>query len=251
MVSLKLPTLVTPALNAHYEGEYSEHMMRWRGLCARDKAANLKAMLAAAGAGATPRVLEVGCGTGAVLLEAKRAGIGDTHSGIDLADPNAHPHPGVAESGLNLKACDGAAIPFADASFDLVFASHVLEHVPDERGFLAELARVSAKWLYVEVPCELHLRTSMRDLQTTLNIGHINAYTPEAFALTLSTAGLPPLDVQVFDHSMEVHAFRSGMAKARAKAAVRRGLLAASPRLASRVFTYHAGALVDLERRQR
>ena len=238
MVSLNLPQLVAPQHNFHYEGEYPEREIRWRSLCALDKVANLKATMAAAGAGETPGVLEVGCGTGAVLLEVKRAGIGASHCGIDLADPNAHPDPGVAEAGIT--------IPFEDASFDLVYASHVLEHVPDERGFLAELARVAAKWLYVEVPCEVHVRTRVRDLQITLNIGHINAYTPETLALTLSTAGLPPVDVQLFDHSDEVHAFRSSALKARAKAVMRRGLLAASPSLASRVFTYHVGALVDV-----
>ena len=246
--SLNLPQLVAPAQNQHYEGSYGDAMLQWRGISAVDKVANMRAMLAAAGAGPIAHVLEVGCGTGAVLLETKRAGIGAEHCGIDLADPSAHPHPGVTEAGLALAAYDSMTIPFGDASHDLVYASHVLEHVPDERGFLAELARVAAKWLYIEVPCEIHFRTTMRDLQTTLNIGHINAFTPETLALTLSSAGLPPRDVQIFDHSMEVHRWRTSAMKARAKAMMRRGLLAASPRLASKIFTYHAGALIDMER---
>jgi SAM-dependent methyltransferase len=248
LVSLNLPPLIAPPYNSHYEGEYTDRMLRWRSLCALDKAANLEAALTQAGAGTVSRVLEVGCGTGAVLYEVKRRGIGTAHFGIDLADPNAHLHPGVAGAGLSLSAYDGASIPFGDASFDLVYASHVLEHVPDERGFLAELARVASRWIYVEVPCEVHLRTRMRDIQNTLNIGHINAYTPETLALTLTTSGLAPSDVHVFDHSMAVHAFDTGGLKARAKAALRRGLLSASPGLASRLFTYHAGALIDVTR---
>jgi SAM-dependent methyltransferase len=37
---------------------------------------------------------------------------------------------------------DLTALPFADASYDLVFASHVLEHIQDDMAALAEIRRV-------------------------------------------------------------------------------------------------------------
>jgi ubiquinone/menaquinone biosynthesis C-methylase UbiE len=37
---------------------------------------------------------------------------------------------------------DITAIPLADASVDLAIASHVLEHIPDDRRAMAELRRV-------------------------------------------------------------------------------------------------------------
>lgn len=40
---------------------------------------------------------------------------------------------------LNADLC---ALPFADGSFDVVFASHVLEHIPDDHAAIAEIWRV-------------------------------------------------------------------------------------------------------------
>lgn len=245
VTKIQLGALVVPPHNAHYCGEYDDEMLHWRALCARDKAENIKSLLAAHGGSAVEQVLEVGCGTGAVLLEVRRSGIGAEHVGIDMADPSLHPHPGAVESGLNMLKYDGDHIPYADRSFDLVFASHVLEHVSDERAFLRELQRVAKKWVYVEVPCELHVRTTLKSLQSTLNIGHINAYSPETLVLTLSSAGLSPADIEIFDHSDEVHAYRVGRLKGRLRAILRRGLVRISPMLASRVFTYHVGVLID------
>jgi len=242
MPKLDLAPFVNPPYNEHYEGEYDERMVRWRQVGAIDKVSNLASLLGER-TSAIDSVVEVGCGTGAVLLETARRGIGRSHLGFDLADPGAHSDPGVSEAGIELREYDGRNVPLPDASVDLVYASHVLEHVPDERGFLAELARIARHWIYIEVPCEITWRTTVPRLQATLNIGHINAYTPETFALTLTTAGLPPLDVQLFDHSMEVHEFDGGRAKAVAKAGVRRALLRLSPATASKLVCYHAGAL--------
>lgn len=241
-MKLNLTPLIPPPLNAHYEGLYEPSMMRWRELCAKDKAANIISLL---GDRATPlaSVLEVGCGTGAVLLEVQRAGIGSTHVGVDMADPNCHPHVGVIEAGIKLMRQDHERLPFEDKSFDFVYASHVLEHVTDERRFLAELSRVSRHWIYLEVPCELHFRTNMIAVQSTLNIGHINAYTPESFALTLATSGLDIVSIEAFDHSFETHRFHSGFTAAWIKMLLRRSALNISPNIASRIFTYHVGAL--------
>lgn len=85
------------------------------------------------------RVLEVGCGTG-LLLErvARNARLA---KGIDLS-------PGMLararERGLDV--CEGSAteLPFADASFELVYSVKVLAHVPDIDKALEEMARVTA-----------------------------------------------------------------------------------------------------------
>jgi SAM-dependent methyltransferase len=229
-----------PEYNQHYEGHYDERALQWRRLGAFDKARNLQSLL---GSAAVESVLEVGCGTGAVLAAVAESGVGKSHVGVDLADPNSHRDPQAQQ--LRLERFDGKTLPFPDRSFDLVFASHVIEHVPEPRATLAEMARVAKAWMYIEVPCELHLRSNYADLQRTLDIGHINAYSPLSFQLLLEASGLKLHSIDVFEHSLALHQFSGKPLSARVKHGMRRTLLAASPWLATRLFTYHCGALIN------
>lgn len=229
--------------NAHYEGVYSASERDWRRVCAVDKAGHIAGLLGAAAAG-IDNVLDVGCGTGAVLARLSAIGIGREFAGIDVVDPATNLEiEDAAAAPFRWSSYDGARIPFADASFDLVYASHVLEHVPEPRAFLSELARVARTFVYVEVPCELHARTNRRALQSTLDIGHINFYTPDTFRLVLVTSGLNVAGFSIYDHSLPVHAFHSSPMKGLAKSVMRRALLSVSPDLATRLATYHCGAL--------
>ena len=236
---LAFPRFRVPEYNVHYEGAYDERGLHWRRLGAIDKADNIAFLLAGE---KVESVLEFGCGTGAVLAQVAKIGVGRHHVGVDLADPALHRDANAAA--LDLRRIDSGRLPFEDRSFDLVYASHVIEHLPDPRGALAEIARVARKWIYVEVPCELHTRSNHADLQRTLDIGHINAYTPESLQLLLESSGLQVKNLGLFDHSLEVHAFARGRLAGAVKFGFRRALLLVSPVLASRMFTYHCGALV-------
>ena len=80
------------------------------------------------------RVLDVGAGEAPwreLLAQADYVGL-DVESAADFG---MQKHPDVVYY-------DGGHMPFADASFDHVLCSEVLEHVPDPRAFAAELARV-------------------------------------------------------------------------------------------------------------
>jgi SAM-dependent methyltransferase len=86
------------------------------------------------------RVLEIGCGTGAngpVLAGGGRFAVGIDTSLIALA------LAGASERGHAARVRgDALALPFADASFDLVAALDVLEHVGDHAAAVRELRRV-------------------------------------------------------------------------------------------------------------
>jgi ubiquinone/menaquinone biosynthesis C-methylase UbiE len=84
-------------------------------------------------------ILDVGCGTGAIL---KQLGNPQKNVGIDLA-PEAISF--CRQRGLdNVQQGDIHALPFADASFDAVICSSVLYHqwVEDVEGAVREMHRV-------------------------------------------------------------------------------------------------------------
>ncbi|MCC5885805.1 MAG: class I SAM-dependent methyltransferase [Gammaproteobacteria bacterium] len=96
------------------------------------------------------RVLDVGCGEGrhtlSAWLRAPVHAVGVDLSRKDLATARSRQaeFPPPAEPGHSLTFIEASALdlPFADASFDVVICSEVLEHVFDHRGVIRELRRV-------------------------------------------------------------------------------------------------------------
>lgn len=89
------------------------------------------------------RVLEVGCGAGVDLLRFARGGavvtgVDTSSAAIDLARRNLALH---AVSG-SLLVADGEALPFENASFDLVYAHGVVQYAADDGALVSECRRV-------------------------------------------------------------------------------------------------------------
>lgn len=93
------------------------------------------------------RVLDVGCGTGALAVRlAAGVGGGEVH-GIDASPEMVEVAKGkAARAGarVELQVAVVEALPFPDASFDLVTSSLMLHHLPDDvkRQGLAQVRRV-------------------------------------------------------------------------------------------------------------
>lgn len=90
---------------------------------------------------ATPEmaVLDAGCGTGYGSAEFNARAI----AGVDLSpEAVAHAAAHYARPNTFFAAATCAALPFADAAFDLLVSFEVIEHLPDYRALLSEARRV-------------------------------------------------------------------------------------------------------------
>ena len=107
-------------------------------------------------AAAPGSVLELGCGAGRNARYFSRAA---SWTGLDIAPALLAKAADRREANwLGLLRGDVTALPFADGSFDLVFADSTLQHVPPARiaGCLAEMARVSRRHVaLIEFTAEL------------------------------------------------------------------------------------------------
>lgn len=103
------------------------------------------------GIGTGTRVIDVGCGAGRHAFEAYRRGadvIAFDQNADDIAAVGtmfeAMAAEGQVPDGARARAerGDALALPYADGVFDIVIASEILEHIPDDEAAIAELVRV-------------------------------------------------------------------------------------------------------------
>ena len=89
------------------------------------------------------RSLEIGCATGSIVRSLNQLGV-DAH-GIDVSD-------WAVANRLhdNIVRASAAELPFEDGSFDLIYSSHALEHVPASLidAVMTEISRVSEDAAY-------------------------------------------------------------------------------------------------------
>jgi SAM-dependent methyltransferase len=100
-------------------------------------------------------VLDVGCGTGylAQWLHERRPELSITGTDF-IIEEGTKQRPGA----IQFVAGKIESLPFADACFDTVICTHVLEHIHDFPQALREIRRVTAKRLIIIVPQEREYR---------------------------------------------------------------------------------------------
>jgi SAM-dependent methyltransferase len=216
----------------------------WRVLGARGKAGHALALLPPLEG--EVKLLDVGCGDGALMAEVRARRPAWTFTGVDVAEASlrlAMQRNPEAE----IRLYDGARLPFTGHEFTVGLLSHVLEHVPDPPALLRETAR-ACRWIVLEVPLEANLsalRGSSR--RASSEIGHLQRFSRRDVRHTIAAAGLRRHAELTDPLPREVHRFfaqgRLGLAKADAKWAVRTALHRLTARGAAHLFTLHYAAL--------
>ncbi len=174
-----------PSVDEHlqvaYAEQYKNHDIHWRMMGAKCKVNNILAVCR----GITfTKVLEVGCGDGAILYYLDAVHFAPELHAVDISATGIQfLQKRNLPSLKSAQVFDGYRLPFQDNEFDLVILSHVLEHVEFERILLREIKRVS-RFQVIEIPRDYRYGVDCR-LSHFLGYGHINLYTPSSFRFLL------------------------------------------------------------------
>lgn len=137
------------------------------------------------------KVLDAGCGEGVVYRAMRKRGFDGEWTGLDLS---AEAIDFARRQSPEATWLVGSVVemPFPARSFDLVFSSQVLEHLPAPEIPFREMARCANHWLLLSVPHEPLFRfltwLSVR-LSLGGNPGHVSHWRPRQFRRFVSQVG--------------------------------------------------------------
>jgi 2-polyprenyl-3-methyl-5-hydroxy-6-metoxy-1,4-benzoquinol methylase len=170
-------------------GDYASQETEYRATFAAD----LKRIACFVSSGS---ILDVGCGYGWFVSEALAAGY-DAY-GVDLSEYAVT----VASETLGGRVYHGTPADVVELSgrrFDVIFASHVVEHVTNPRLFVADLeGRLTERGILVLVTPNLRswlARISGRRWVSLKVPEHVAYYTPDTISRLLEGEGLRVIDI--------------------------------------------------------
>lgn len=171
-------------LEPHYQAFFTQERVMGRDSVygsgpPTDVSAEFKAFASAA----SGKVLDFGCGNGDLLRFLR--GRGAAATGLELDEPRIRNALDPELAAYVLLYPGGVPLPFADASFDWLVSTEVIEHVPGIADYVAEFARVlrPGGQLLVTTPDITSIPSSFPAGCVPwhlLEATHINFYTPRS-----------------------------------------------------------------------
>jgi SAM-dependent methyltransferase len=170
---------------AYRDALRDESFLAWREAGARQKAANIARVCRKIPVSA---VLEIGCGTGAVLRELDSMHFAERYAATDISEAAiefAQRSCGPLLSDVFVGPAD--SLPFARKSFSVAILSHVLEHLENPVCAVRDAARV-ADYVVIEVPTERVLSNMIRTkilrepFSSAAGAGHVQFWSPGSIA---------------------------------------------------------------------
>jgi SAM-dependent methyltransferase len=148
-------------------------------------------------------LLDLGCGGGRHSYEAYRRGARVVAADLDsdeltgvgsMLEAMRQEGEGRPPGAARAIRCDATNLPFGNNSFDKVIAAEIMEHVPNDRGAMAEVARVLRPGgvAAVTVPAWLPERVcwALSDEYHEVPGGHVRIFTRAELVAKLERAGL-------------------------------------------------------------
>lgn len=162
-----------------------ESFLAWREAGAREKACNIANVCRKI---QVSSVIEIGCGTGAVLRHLGAMNFAKRYVASDIsaaAVEFAQESCGSLLSEVYVGPAD--SLPFPGKSFSVAILSHVIEHLQDPVGAVRDAARV-ADYVVIEVPIERVLSNTIRTwilgkpFQSAADAGHVQFWNVRSIA---------------------------------------------------------------------
>lgn len=186
------------------------------------------------------RFLDVGCGPGHTLSEARKLGWDPV--GVELVPSAAQTARDRFDLEVHNCLLEESGLP--ERSFDVVAATHVLEHMQDGAGFLATMGRwvKPGGHILIEVPNwnSADRRGNGQDWIGLRPLEHIGHYTPKTLASTFRRIGFTPVVTKTPFYMFYRQSFGQALRDM--------GMSKYVPRLERRVFTVEGKQQDDVVR---
>lgn len=191
-----------PTLDRYLNGDYAEKNPDWDSADAPWKAGKIAQILA--DHDVTPKsVVEVGCGSGAVLVSLQRL-LPDTRmEGYDIAPDAQRFWNGTSRSGIHLGL--GDYLEMVTPVPDVVLVVDVLEHLGNPWEFLTKL-RPRSKLIVCHIPLDLSASSVLRErplLYGRDKVGHLHYFTKALAVSLLEECGCEFIEARYTNASLE------------------------------------------------